>query len=654
MALRDLNTKTATSLTDANRRYLGSQSKERLDASDIANRIMRRDNYMIALINKDVLDLTIPLPIPFLKGKQLWSNTLEWMLEFSLMDMVFNEQGQVHQDFLKADRRGVLSAKLRQRFIFSAVMVLIFAPFVAGYLIIVNFLTYYNEIQKNPSFLSSRTYTPLAEWKFREFNELPHLFRKRLDMSHPFASHYIDQFPKVATDMVAKVVAFMSGSLATVLAVVSVWDPEMFLAFEITPDRTVLFYTALFGSIWAATRGSISADNAVFDPEYALRNVVEYTHYLPDHWRDRGLHSPDVKAEFGELYKPKVLIFLEEILSIVIMPFVLFFSLPKSSDRIIDFFREFTIHVDGLGYVCSFAEFDFKKNLQPAQTGDQEAGGVEDGGAEDVRDEYYSTKHGKMEASFYGFMGNYGTYGHGNVGRNPPILPAGAAFPSHLPPGMRQQFHPPPAWPPGTVAMSPTALPSDSHHMLGSRMGRSEHLRARSRGGPGGKPFVPPQPSPMQSILLDPHHQPSNQGFGPSRGVVGHHHHNPSRQHRGGPGGYHQEESNIIEESAEEGAMRGGSGAGQRHQQKQKQPQGQGREDVENSMMGGEEEDDPADGHLDASAWQTSPIRGLSRANSGIDDVADGKAASAPDAGVVHMIYQFNQAQLNRRPGGLR
>lgn len=40
---------------------------------------------------------------------------------------------------------------------------------------------------------------------------------------------------------------------------------------------------------------------------------------------------------------------------------MLWFTLPRCSAQIIDFFREFTIHVDGLGYVCSFAVFDFAK-----------------------------------------------------------------------------------------------------------------------------------------------------------------------------------------------------------------------------------------------------------------------------------------------------
>ncbi|KAK3941164.1 autophagy protein Apg9-domain-containing protein, partial [Diplogelasinospora grovesii] len=591
MALRDLNPKTNMNLNARQRRYLNSQSKERLDAADIANRLMRRENYLIALFNKDILDLTIP--IPFLQNRQLLSRTLEWTLMFSVLDFVFDERGQVNVEFLKSDRRSELSAKLRARFMFAGVMILILSPFVTGYLLIVYFLMYYHEIQKNPSVLSSRTYTPLAEWKFREFNEVPHLFRKRLDMSHPYATHYIEQFPKVKTEMVARTLAFFAGSLAAVLAIAMVFDSDLFIGFEITPGRTVLFYAGVFTVVWGAARSSMGEENTVFDPEYALRNVIEYTHYQPDHWQDR-LNSYDVKLEFSELYKVKPVIFLEEILSILTTPFVLFLSLPKCSDQIIDFFREFTIHVDGLGFVCSFAEFDFKKG--PGQMKKPIDGA-------DVRDDYYSAKHGKIEASYYGFMGNYGNYA-----LNPKI----GGGQGHLPPGMRNQFHPPPAWP----GMNSPTLAAE---MQTSRMGRSD-VRARSRGGPArtGPRFVP-APSPMASMLLDPHHQPPVPTSFGNRSI------HPPRQQRGG--GY-QGESNIIEESLEDGGE-GSDAAAKRHD---------------------EDESYESGGGLDESAWQMSPARTLSRENSG---AADGGQNGAPDAGVVHMIYQFNQAQLNRRPGGV-
>ena len=492
MSLRDANPSTASGVKERHRRFIGSQSKQRMDAHDIANRLMRRDNYLIALFNKDILDLT--LPIPFLRNRQLFSKTLEWNLSLCILDYVFNEQGQVRPLFLKDIHRRVLSEGLRRRFLFAGVMNVICAPFIIVYFMMLYFFRYFNEYQKNPSQLGSRQYTPLAEWKFREFNELWHLFQRRINMSYPFASRYVDQFSKDKTTQLSRFVAFVAGALASVLALASVIDPELFLGFEITPERTVLFYLGVFGTVWAIARGAVPEENLVFDPEYALENVVEYTHYLPAQWQGR-MHSDEVRKDFVELYKLKVFIFFEELLSIIFTPFILWFTLPRCSDRIIDFFREFTLHVDGLGHVCSFAVFDFKKGGNTLAQQQPEA-------RQDLREGYYSTKDGKMLASYYGFLDNYVT--------NPKT---GAPF---LHPSRKRQFHPPPAFP----AMMSPLLRAEGHGIGSGKHDQSEyHHRTASRQGTPSQPgfgaartprFAPigGQPSPMTSILLDPQNQP--------------------------------------------------------------------------------------------------------------------------------------------------
>lgn len=69
-----------------------------------------------------------------------------------------------------------------------------------------------------------------------------------------------------------------------------------------------------------------------------------------------------VHTAFGQIFEMKITVFFQELLSVVLTPFVLWFSLPACTENIIDFFREFTVHVEGVGYVCSFAVFDFKRH----------------------------------------------------------------------------------------------------------------------------------------------------------------------------------------------------------------------------------------------------------------------------------------------------
>lgn len=410
-------------------------------------------------------------------------------------------------------------------------------------------------------------------------------------MSYPFASRYLEQFPKIKMIQVARFVAFTAGAILSTLVLASLWDPELFV-FEITSERTVLFYIGIFGTLWAISHGNVPDENLVFDPEYALRNVIEYTHYMPAHWNER-LHSDEVKREFSTLYQMKIVIFLEEVLSIIITPFVLWFSLPKCSDQIIDFFREFTIHVDGVGYVCSFAVFDFKKGV----------GNNGKGAATDIRDDYYSTKHGKMAASYYGFLDNY-------------LLNPKTGVPGHLPPGMRHQFHPPPTFP---GLMSPT-LAAD---MQTSRMGRSERRpRSGAPAGVGMPPFVRTprvlpagvHASPMPSILLDPHHQPSSSGFG-------------GRSGRRNSRSRYQARTHIVEEPIED-EDEGGTARAQ-------EPGGDSSNPYESEVG------------LDESRWETSPTRAIPKED---EDDEDGEVA-AGGGGVLGLLYQFQKAQTDGRAG---
>ncbi|KAF8469107.1 autophagy protein Apg9-domain-containing protein [Kalaharituber pfeilii] len=456
MSLRDANPATSNALR---RRHRASQSKERMDAHDIANRLMRKENYLIALFNKDILDLTVPLPFLRKRGSIL-TKALTWNIEICIMDFVFNNRGQVRPVFLKESERRTLSDGLRRRFLFYGWANLLFAPLILSYLVIFFFLRYYAEFSKNPGQIGHRQYTPLAEWKFREFNELWHLFEQRINMSYPFAERYVDQFPKDKTIQVARFVHFVAGAFAAVLAIATLIDPELITTFEITPGGTIVFYIGILASIIAVARGMIPEEKLVYDPEEAIKYVINYTHYMPNEWQGK-LHSDQVKQDFMNLYGLKIMIFFEELLSVMTTPFVMWFSLYNCSDKIIDFFREFTIHVDGIGYVCSYAVFDFKRNGVIKPSGD-------------VRTEQYAQTENKMLSSYWGFLDQYGPNNQGgNRRRGAPMHPSGLSPVLHgedvrgtnrgRATGMQHSIYRP-LHHQGTMAASTASVLLDPHH----------------------------------------------------------------------------------------------------------------------------------------------------------------------------------------------
>ena len=602
MALRDLNPSTAENVSKRHHRFLGTQSKQRMDAHDIANRLMRRDNYLIALINKETLDIT--LPVPFLANRPLFSRTLEWNLSLCILDYVFNEQGQVKPLFLRDTHRRALSEGLRRRFIFAGLMNVICAPFIIIYLSVSYFFMYYNEYQKNPSSIGSRQYTPLAEWKFREFNELWHLFERRVKMSYPFATRYINQFPKVKTVQLAQFIQFVAGAIVAVLAAASLLDSESLLGFEITPERTVLFYLTLFGVIWTVAKGATPEQDIVFDPEFALSAVINFTHYSPNHWRGR-LHSDEVRKDFAQLYQMKLVIFLEELFSIITTPFILWFSLPKCSDRIVDFFREFTLHVDGLGHVCSFAVFEFDKGASNNQRQKQKIGGEE----VDLREDYYSTKDGKMLASYYNFMDNY------------------VNEPKHGVPYQQtaeRPFHPPPTFP-GMMSSNlmgdgtgpvPTRNEPWNHNQRSS----NRHVFGNNSVAQRAPRFAPNiGQSPMASLLLDPHHQPNSATMKPSHRASA-----PSRLRANS----RKPIADVIEDDEDASEQQGGPSRGS---------ESAGQEDSNNL----------------GESWKTTRAGLLDEEDDGTG-AGRSSAGATNGAGVLGLVYQFSKAQTEGRGTGVQ
>ncbi|RPB29502.1 APG9-domain-containing protein [Terfezia boudieri ATCC MYA-4762] len=457
MVLRDANPTTSNALR---RRHKASQSKERMDAHDIANRLMRKENYLIALFNKDILDISVPFPILNKRGNIL-TKALTWNIEICVMDYVFNPRGQLRPAFLKESERKMLSDGLRRRFVVYAWANLLLSPLIASYLLIFFFMRYYAEFTKNPGQIGHRQYTPLAEWKFREFNELWHIFEQRINMSYPFAERYVDQFPKDKTVQLAKFVHFIACAFAGVLAIAALVDPELITNFEITPGGTIVFWIGILGTVIAVARGMIPEEKLVYDPEEAIKYVINYTHYMPNEWNGK-LHSDEIKQDFMQLYGLKVMIFFEELLSVITTPFVMWFSLYYCSDKIIDFFREFTIHVDGIGYVCSYAVFDFKRNGAMKM---------------DARSEQYAQTENKMLSSYWGFLDQYGPNNQGGGRRRGAVHPHG---------------------------MSPILQADEVRGNTGrQRTGGMSHSIYRGHHAP-----INMAASATASVLLDAHHQP--------------------------------------------------------------------------------------------------------------------------------------------------
>lgn len=315
--------------------YRVVEGKEFLTEHDIVLHIMRKENYLIAFINKELLNLQVPWWMSYLVSENLLlTKSLEWSLSFCILEYIFTERLTISIDFLRNKRA------LERRFFTIGVIHFLLLPFMLIFMIIHFFLQNAQQFHSSKSYLGPRQWSPLALWKFREFNELPHYFDDRITKSYEVSNKYIELFSNQYYIIIAKFVAYISGSVVAVLLLISVISEGVVL-FVHFADHNLLWYLGIFSALYAGARSMIPNDKATNEMqthEELLEQMSAYTHYYPLHWID-GPHTTKVMEEVRYLFPYKVQIFAMEIFSIILTPAILCFSLPQSSSNIIEFIR---------------------------------------------------------------------------------------------------------------------------------------------------------------------------------------------------------------------------------------------------------------------------------------------------------------------------
>ncbi|GAV90181.1 APG9 domain-containing protein [Cephalotus follicularis] len=368
-----------------------------LSAHDVVMRLMRKENYLIGMLNKGVLAFPISQWVPGAgptvkfgpNGTQhclILTKTLEWTLNWCILQSMFDRSFCVRRDFISNPKT------LKKRLMVVGLAMLLLSPFLVIFMLVYLFLRHAEQFYNHPTTASSRRWSNLSRWLFREFNEVDHLFKQRINSSVVHASEYLKQFPSPIISIIAKFISFVSGGFAAILIIIAFLE-ESLLEGHIF-GRNLLWYAAVFGTITAISRAAVSDEVLVLDPEGAMSMVVQHTHYMPKRWRGKE-NTETVRLEFETLYQYTGMMLLEEMASIFLTPFLLLFVVPKRVDDILQFVEDFTVHVEGVGHVCSFSAFAFQNH------------GNSNYGAPHNTPRNQRSSQGKMEKSVLSFQSCY-------------------------------------------------------------------------------------------------------------------------------------------------------------------------------------------------------------------------------------------------------
>jgi len=413
----------------------------------IAQRILRRENFMIAFFNRGLLDLTIPLPsssslllsllcwgrwrtttTTSLEGRRsktmFYSKSMEWSIYFCVLSYMFNHKYQIRPAFCMDP------LALQRRFVVCGIAHTIFMPFLLLFMTLHFFMQNVYDFRSTKQYLGPREWSNVAKWTFRELNELPHVFERRISPSYQAADKYLQLF--VASSIfnsIGRILVFLSGSLGAVCLALAAVNDAILLHVKLG-HWNLLWYVGILGATYTVGKGMLpptetemtsavknkksSHRNVFAEMDAALVEVTSHTHHYPEFWRKRGWDDI-IKNSLLELYQYKVQLFMLEVVSVIVAPIVLCFSLPRCAIRICSFVNRIKIEVPGTGDHCGFATFDFdmfedenwegqqinNANGTTTTTSDNDRVGIS--AQLNLPSERPKAKGGKMEKSFFNF-----------------------------------------------------------------------------------------------------------------------------------------------------------------------------------------------------------------------------------------------------------
>lgn len=383
--------------------------KRELTELDIYHRILRFKNYMVAMINKSLLPVRLKIPIV---GEIIFmTRGLKYNMELLLFWgpwSPFENNWHLKEDYKKLNKRQELARALSKHILWVGIANFLLCPLILLWQILYSFFNYGEIIKREPGSLGTRMWSLYGRLYLRHFNELDHELNARLNRAYHPASKYMNIFTSPIMAVIAKNVAFVAGSILVVLLILTVYDEDVITVEHVLTTITIL------GAMVAGARAFIPDENLVWCPETLLTAVLAHTHYRPDRWR-RHAHTQTTRSEVAQLFQYRAVHLLEELISPLLTPYILCFRMRQRALDIVDFYRNFTIEVTGVGDVCSFAQMDVRKHGNPMwQTVDPSqdrttgydnryAAGEPDKLQIPVSDQYTQAEDGKTELSLVHF-----------------------------------------------------------------------------------------------------------------------------------------------------------------------------------------------------------------------------------------------------------
>lgn len=193
------------------------------------------------MINKSLLPVQLHLPL--LGNVVFLTQGLKYNFELILFwgpGSLFQNKWNLHPKYKRSGNRLELAQQLSRVILLIGLANLLLCPFILVWQVLYAFFSYTEVIRREPGSLGARRWSLYGRLYLRHFNELDHELHGRLGRGYKPTSKYMNSFTSPLLTVLAKNIAFFSGSVLAVLIALTVYDEDVLTVQHILTAITVL------------------------------------------------------------------------------------------------------------------------------------------------------------------------------------------------------------------------------------------------------------------------------------------------------------------------------------------------------------------------------------------------------------------------------
>jgi autophagy-related protein 9 len=336
------------------------------DSRYVPARITRKDNYIAALVQKNVLSVDVPWGLRWTGMGKHMTASQEWLLKNVIVTRALHNIETYRGDSDDHDVESMVaddSVLIRKYLVVAVVVLGVLGPFLSIGLVIQFALHNAENIYKNPSGITGRQWNRLARWRFRSPNQLQHTQTQHLERARVWGNAYVNQFGSFLISVIMQFFSFFFTACIAVLIGISVVGNDA-VEIELIGGRSVIWFIGLFGALLAFTKGYIVPETSVMMPDTILEKTCQHLGVPVEEFP--GGTNEEKCASFIGWFPNDIEDVVREVLGRLWTPWVLALVWYARTPRILRFIYKQTFMDHHIGPICEGS----------VVTNDEEGGGT--------------------------------------------------------------------------------------------------------------------------------------------------------------------------------------------------------------------------------------------------------------------------------------